>query len=109
MSLQNLHLKCRIVSKLIFYCKIFAHKPRQLIVCLFCFLVKLFSLYVAPSKPPENMTATAINSTAIYVTWKAPTPPFGAKLTGYQFRYRMKPQDTAYSIITITGNKRVRM
>ena len=55
------------------------------------------------------MTATAINSTAIYVTWKAPTPPFGAKLTGYQFRYRKKPQEKAYRIIIITGNKRVRM
>ena len=53
------------------------------------------------------MTATAINSTAIYVTWKPPTQPFGAKLTGYMFLYRQKPQDNEYKATAILGHKRV--
>ena len=54
------------------------------------------------------MTATAVNDTAIYVTWKAPSPPFGARLTGYLIFFRLHPQDEQYTPIVIVGNKRVR-
>lgn len=55
------------------------------------------------------MTAVAINSTAIFVTWKPPSPPFGAKLTGYLFYYRRKPQDDEYTEQIIGRNTRVCM
>lgn len=69
-----------------------------------CFLL-LLSL--VPSKSPENMTATAINSTAIIVQWKPPSPPFGAKLTGYLFYYRRFPQDKVYTELNIGPSTRV--
>ena len=54
-----------------------------------CYLPDFTSCLTAPSSPPLNVTAMAVNATAIRVSWE--TPPImhhNAPLTGFRVEYR---------------------
>ena len=45
--------------------------------------------YIAPSSPPLNLTAVAVNATAIHVSWESPpTIHHNSPLTGFRLLYR---------------------
>ena len=54
-------------------------------VCLFLFV---FVVLTVPADPPANFNATAINSTAIQLTWSQPPTPYGI-VVSYNITYNL--------------------
>ena len=58
-------------------------------VCLFvCLFLFVFVALTVPADPPANFNATAINSTAIQLTWSQPPTPYGI-VVSYNITYNL--------------------
>ncbi|XP_062868629.1 protein sidekick-1 isoform X2 [Trichomycterus rosablanca] len=58
-----------------------------------------------PSAPPENVTAEAMSSTRILVTWgPVPEPQQNGNILGYKVMYREKGSDAESEVQVVKGN-----
>ena len=64
-------------------------------MCFICESICYYFYFLAPTGPPTNFTATALDTRTIYITWKPPLyPEQNGLLTYYNVTYGGVERDT---------------
>lgn len=67
-----------------------------------CFYSSLINLLSVPSEPPSHMEALLLNSTAVYLKWKAPPlHTLNGELQGFKIEVRTNGSDAHLDTISV--------